>query len=304
MEVVSISDAAFTGFRIVRERPKAVAVWAAVQLVTSLILAAALVVMAGRAFMRLQAIGDAAKMGAGEFAAIFQQLAPFYGLALIFLMAFNAVLYGAMNRAVMRPADDRFGYFRLGADELRQFGVLLLSSAVIVGVYVAAGVIAILAAAIVGLAFRPAAGLAVVLAVLAAICAVIFVAVKLSLASAQTFATAKVNVFGSWALTRGRFWPIFGTYVLAFALAGVVIVLGFVVNFALVAILGGGGAMAAMMHPDFGSLAAMISPMRLAQALVSAVLTALIWPIFLTPPAAIYLRFTAGAEPATGATPR
>jgi hypothetical protein len=298
METFSISEIAFTGFRIVRERPKAVAVWGGVQLIASLVLVAMMVVMAGPALMRLRDMGAAATMDAAEVTALLRRLAPVYGLFLLYALAFNALLYGAMNRAVMSPADDRFGCFRLGPDELRQFALMLLTFAVFIGVYFTTILLAVVLAAVIGLVAKAAAFLVAVLATLAAICAAIFVLVRLSLASAQTFATRKVNLFGSWALTRGRFWPIFGTYILAFAFACVVLVLGFVVSFALAAIVGGGDVMAKMVRPDFSSLAAMFSPALLARMVVSAVITALAWPVILTPPAAIYLRLAAGAAAA------
>jgi len=157
-------------------------------------------------------------------------------------------------------------------------------------------------AVIVALVAKAAAALVAVLATLGAICAAIFVLVRLSLASAQTFATGKVNLFGSWALTRGRFWPIFGTYVLAFAFACVVLVLGFVVSFAAAALVGGGDAITKMMRPDLTSLTALFSPAMLVRTAVNAVIAAMVLPVLLTPPAAIYLRLTTGPAPAAGAT--
>jgi hypothetical protein len=301
METFSISDAAFTGFRIARERPRAVAVWAGIQLIASLALGGTMVVMAGPAFRRLTDLRAVAAMDPSQLTALFQELAPTYAVVLVYLLVFNSVLYGVMNRTVFRPADDRFGYFRLGVDELRQFALLLLTFLVVMVVDIAAAVTAGLAAVIVALMFRPAAGLIVALTVLAGVCAVVFVLVRLSLASAQTFATGRVNLFGSWALTRGRFWSILGTYVLALALGCVVLLLGLVVSLTLGAILGRVGAVTGSTLPAPASLAALVSPARLVGAVVGAVMTALTWPVFLTPPAAIYLRLTAGGASSTGA---
>jgi hypothetical protein len=293
MHGFSISEAAFTGFRIVRERPRAVVVWALIQLAVSLIGGAALVAMAGPDLMRLRALSAAAGAPDGrEALALLGRLAPAYGLVFLYLLAFSPLLYAAMNRAVMRPAADRFGYFRLGADELRQFLLMLLTFAVVLAGYVVVILVAFVVATIVALAAKPAAGLAVVLIGLIAAGAAVFVAVRLSLASAQTFATGKVTLFGSWALTRGRFWPILGTYVLAWAFAGVVYVLWFVLSFALVAVIGGTGAPAANLQPDLGSLAAFLSPAALARTVLGAVVTALLWPVLGAPPAVIYRRLT------------
>ena len=298
----SISEAAFTGFRIVRERPRAVVAWAIIQLAISLTVGGAAIAMAGPDLMRLRALGATAGVkDSGEALALLGRLAPAYGLMLFFFLVFSPLLYAAMNRAVMRPADDRFGYFRLGADELRQFVLMLLMVAVGVGIYLAAIVIAVAIGAVVALAAKPAVGLAVVLCVLAGVGAAIFLAVRLSLASAQTFATGKVTLFGSWALTRGRFWPILGTYVLAGAFAAVVYVLWFVLSFAIVAAIGGVGALGATMQPDLGSLTAFLTPAALAKTVLGAIVTALLWPVLGAPPAVIYLRLAAPTAGAAGA---
>jgi hypothetical protein len=300
MEAFSISDTAFTGFRIVRARPKAVVALAGVQFIAMLVITGVLVATAGPTLMRLREMGALAATDTAATMALLQQMAPGYGLFIVSALVFDALVYAAMNRAVMRPDDDRFGYFRLGVEEMRQFGLLLLSFAVFMGAYFVSFLIAIVIAVAVSSASKAVAGLAAVLTVVAAICAVIFGAVRLSLASAQTFATGRINLFGSWALTRGRFWAILGAYVLVLALAGVVLVVGFVLTFALMTIVGGKDGMAAMMDSNLASLAAFFTPLRLAKAVVSAVIWGLVLPVILTPPAAIYLRLVGGPAPATG----
>ncbi|MEO8926373.1 MAG: hypothetical protein ABI306_04345 [Caulobacteraceae bacterium] len=294
METFSISDAAFTGFRIARERPRAVAVWAGIQFAVSLFLGGLLIALAGRALMKLQALGAESAPSPAEVVVLFGRLAPAYGLILLFALAFNALFYAAMNRTVMAPADDRFGYFRFGADELRQLGLIGLAFALAVVAYIGLIVLAAAVSFFFALVARQATGFALALSALIAVGAAIFLATRLSLASAQTFATGRVNLFGSWALTRGRFWPILGTYVLAATFAAVVLVLGFVVTFAVVALIGGAAAMGQVMQPDLGSLAAFFSVPRLAQTALGAVVTALVWPVVGAPPAVIYQRLTAG----------
>ena len=294
MDSFSITEAAFTGFRIVRRRPRAVIVWAVIQLAVSLAVGGVMAAMAGPDLMRLQGLGAAAaQITDAELLALFGRLGPAFGVIAIFALVFNPLLYAAMNRAVMRPADDRFGYFRLGADEARQLGLMLLKVLVVLGGYMAVVLIAFAAAAAFGSLSKPAAGLAVALVALAGVGAAVFVAVRLSLASAQTFATARVTLFGSWALTRGRFWPILGTYVLADAFAAVVYLLWFVLTFAIVAAIGGLSGVASVMRPDLSSLAAFLTPAALALSVPRAIVAALLWPLVATPPAAIHQRLTA-----------
>src|SRR5437763_1610681 len=127
MAEFSISDTAFTGFRIVRERPTAVLIWAIIQLIASLAATSLFVGMAGPTLMQLRTLGPQLQLNPQQGLAIFRHLAPVYGLILAFELVFNALLFAAMNRAVFRPDDEAFGYFRFGADEFRQLGLLLLA---------------------------------------------------------------------------------------------------------------------------------------------------------------------------------
>ena len=115
-----------------------------------------------------------------------------------------------------------------------------------------------------------------------------FLSVRFSLAPALTFHTRRVNLFGSWALTRGRFWPIAGTYLLTFALTIVVLMLTYLVTIATVAVITGN--LSAVMAPsDMSSLRAFFTAPHIVQIILDAGVSALVWPVTLTPPAAIYL---------------
>jgi hypothetical protein len=297
----SASDAAFTGFRVVAERPWAVAIWAGLQLIVSLAFELFVAFSAGPAFTKLGAIGlQPPGQDPTAVLDLFRQAAPTYLVLFVASLVLNAVLYAAMNRAVLRPAEARFGYLRLAADELRQLGLFAMFAGLGLAAYTVMLFVAMVLVVVIGLIAGESMALALGLAVMlpAIICAFVFLAVRLSLASPMTFETRRINLVGAWRLTQGRFWPLLGTYVIAFALSIVVIVLTFAIALAAIAVVGGGlGALKAGFEPDLSSLTAVLTPPHLAYIVVFAIGQALIWPVTITPPATIY-RALAGANAA------
>jgi hypothetical protein len=304
MASFSVSDAALTGFRIVRERPKVVAIWAVIQFVISLIVAVAMVSWAGPALTSLSAAGGQTSRDPAQALALFRQLAPLYLSLIGFSLVFYPMLYSTMNRAVLRPAEDRFGYVRLGADELRQFGLFLLIAAIglvaCIALIIVVGVIgAVVALALGGTGTTAIYALVFVVLGLATIALWLYFWVRLSLASALTFTTRRINLFGSWTLTQDLFWPLFGAYAVAVILAIVVSLLTVVISTAAAALVGGGtGGLAAIMHPDRSSLAAYLTPGRIISLVIGAISSALVWPVLLTPAASIYRSLTGNVNAA------
>jgi hypothetical protein len=289
----SASDAAFTGFRVVAQRPWIVAVWAFLQLVSALGFNLFMAYSAGPALAKLDQLGvpQPGQDLAPEFD-LFRQVAPTYIVVLLGSMVLNAVLYAAMNRAVLKPTESRFGYLRLAADELRQLGLFAIFLGLGIIAYAVLIIVSAVVIVILGLATGGAGtaalglGLAILLPVV--ICAVVFVAVRLSLASPMTFDTHRIDPLAAWRMTRGRFWPMLGAYVIGFVLSALVVLLTLAIARAAVAVVGGVGALPAGLQVDLSSVAAVVTPPRLAFLVVNAIGQALIWPVTMTPPAAIY----------------
>ena len=302
MAEFSASDAAFTGFRIVAQRPWVVAIWAGLQLVVSLSFELFVAYSAGPAFTKLGQMGlQPPSQDPTVVLNLFRQVAPTYLVLLIGGLILNAVLYAAMNRAVLRPGEGRYGYLRLASDELRQLGLFAIFAGLGLAAYFAMMIVAVVLIVIIGVVAGEGVALALALAILlpAFICAFVFLAVRLSLASPMTFETKRIDLRGAWRLTQGRFWPLLGTYFIAFALSIVVVVLTFAIAVAAVAVAGGGmGALGAAFQSDMSTMASVLTPPRLAYLAVSAVGQALIWPVTMTPPAAIYRTLTGGAAAA------
>lgn len=284
----SIQDAAFTGFEVVRKHPQAVAAWSVYQLVLSLAVGLITIGLLGPDLAQLQATNGQPPKDPAVLMATFGRLLPGYLVLIPVILASNAVMGAAMIRVVLTPDDSRFGFLRLGADELRQAGLGLLAFVVFIGLYLGAALVIGLAAGL-GFVAGQAAGTIVAGALICAgIGAFMVAAVRLSMAPALTFERRRIDLFGSWAITRGYFWPLAGAYLLIIALLAVVYTLGGLIIFALGAVLQGGNIVAAMMRPDYSSIGAYFTPFRFAQVFFTAILTALALPVVFTPPVAIF----------------
>ena len=280
----SIRDTAFTGFRIVRERRDALPIWV---LVAS---AASLIFMTITSFWVAPALPDlkAAAMSSDVAAKALSRLAPSIALLLVAGVLFNATLHAAMNRVVMRPEQSELGYFRLGRDELRQCALLVLIAAVF-GLPCAAWVLgyATFMLGVLKGRFEP----ALFLELVCGAAALVWMSVRLSLAGALTFDRGQVSLMGSWRLTRGRFWRLFSVYLLARAAGGLALILATLIVILIATALSGtaGNPANPPLVADVRQLTTLPGWIEL---LLNAAVSALIWPVMLTPAASIYRQLT------------
>lgn len=209
---------------------------------------------------------------------------------LIYLLAIAAgafvvsIITVAVYRLVLRPEEGGVAWLKLGADEWRQFLVLLIQFLVFLGIY-AVGFGLILA---LSLALKALGGF---IGGLALFIALVFVGVRLSLAGPLTFDKRKVNVFGSWKLTQGRFWALFASYLIpGLILAGIVLAIGLV----LAVLMGGATGLSALeseaADPSamIASMAGLFGLMMLMYFVVFPVLEAFAQLVMNAPPAAAY----------------
>jgi len=204
--MVTVGSIVNGGFRLLRERPLSVLIWGAIYM--ALTVASSLVLM--QPIMAAQA--GAAVPGAMPSPAMFALLIPFY-LGIILL---SVVLYAAALRAALRPEEGGFASIRLGLDELRLVGLILLlimiSLATLIVGMIAATIAALIFAVIAQAAGSGAASVGIILAVVAVYGFAIFVQIRLSPAVPLTILRRKIVIGEAWKLSRGRFWVLFGGY--------------------------------------------------------------------------------------------
>ena len=312
MASFSASDAAFAGFGFVQRKPGAIIIWAIAQLVVSVGLFAVIASQFAPIFAHFATLQQSAAADPKQAAELFRQIMPFYGDMLLFTLVFYPVLFATMNRAVLKPKDSAFGYIRLGGDELRQLGLLLSFVVLGIGAEIVVIILTIIVGVIVGMVAHAASGsdgltfLSLVAVGVGVMCACVYIGVRLSLSSAQTFATGKLNIFGSWELTRGRFWPMFGAYLVAGILCIIVTLLGYVIIVALSVAVGGGqqyldlfAHSGSTVAPPMPTLASLATVPVIIQLILGAALTAMTWPVLMMPAPTIYREIVADARGAS-----
>ncbi|MEM9571247.1 MAG: hypothetical protein AAF996_07260 [Pseudomonadota bacterium] len=179
----------------------------------------------------------------------------YYLLLMVVGIIFWAAFEAAVQRRYVRDAGFSIGF---GADELRLLVVGLLWFLFVIAAYIGfliAGFIVMAPLAATN-ADPGIVGLLMILLGLVGLFVWIWLAVKLSAAGALTIRDRKIHFFSSWGATRGRFWPLFGAYLI---LLIIVLVVYFAVVGTLLAVVFGGGM--DLTNPD--TLAALGNPQTL-----------------------------------------
>lgn len=283
------TESAFEGFRLARRAPSAILAWAGAYVVFFAVFFA----VAGGSLVNIinlaQQIEQSAEPSMEDLAVVFRAYGSMMVLALPLSILFSAVLTAAVARSVIRPEDKRFGYLRLGRDELRILGAtlivaLLMFGVVMVGTTVVSALIGLAAAMSAPFLILPA-----VLAGLALAAACVWLAVRLCLVAPMTFAEQKIAIKESWAMTKGRFWPLLGMAVLAGVMSMLVGLLGSIVIAPMNLIFGGLDSMAGAGTTNVIALLGQFWPALLVWCVVNALLSAAQAAIVYAPFSAAYL---------------
>lgn len=293
----SATDAAFEGFRLVRRNPLALVAWTLLYAVLTLTALFSLSNMVGplEAWTAQADAMDAVDTPSleqvvalmSQFGAIMAQVAWLLPVSMIV----GAMLGAAVARGVLKPSGDPFGYLRLGMDEVRVLVVTFVLGLVMgLAMFVAFLALGVLIAGAKAGGGGGGAAIAGIVGLLAIVCGLIWLSVRLSLAVPITVAEKRFAFFDSFRLTKGRFWPLLGMAVLAFVMVMVVQLLSAIVSMPI-------GMASGMESWSFGSgqdaadvRAALdvTNPWVIAHALVEAVVSALTVGILYAPFAAAY----------------
>lgn len=284
MAKFSASDAAFSGFRLVRENLKTIGVWIAATTVVSIIANAVTIHFFGAQMEAAMALmGNPDGPSPEEMTKLADQMTP----TLLWTLPYNLIVQGitlaALNRLIQRPGDNRYAYLRVGMDEVRQIVVSVLTGlllmAVLFGGVLVTGVLAAAGGGPLG-----------ALVLLGAAGGMIFLLVRLSLASAMTFDKGEIVFFRSMKVTKGAFWSLLGAYVVAAVMSMIVwLLILFIVYAAAAIVTGDFSAAGSALRADTSSLKSYFTPSGIVQQLFSGFMAVLSALIMLSPGPTIYM---------------
>lgn len=264
MAKVSVGSAVGEGFSLIRREPGAVAIWALVLFVFLAIRIAAFLPFYGAI---VSVIAQSAHAGAGtppDIRALLPQLQQAQALNLLVglgQLLVNAVLACAVFRAVLHPEQKGFAYMRLGAAELFlvvfyvAFGIGIAIGAVILAIPLAIiGVLVGHGSAVAGASFAVIAGLAI-------LALVIWLALRMSMFGPMLVEEGEIRLGQAWAMTRGHFGALLAVallLILLFIAAEIVLAgAGFSV---MAASIGGFGPNSPLAHASFPEILARLAP--------------------------------------------
>lgn len=231
----SVGETATAGFGLIARKPLAVLAWGLALLVAAVLPTYVLFWAAGPQLAALMQLGRHATDA--QDPRMVEQIMRMQSGMMLFQLVFwlwstavKAVICSAVFRAVLEPADTRFGYLRLGA---REGWLTLLFLVEYVLAYIAFFVVMLLGVVIVAIVSvggggqGPATiGTAVVVG-LAALALFVWVALKLSMAAPMTFVDRQFRLFESWSFTKGQIGKLLGvTLLLVVFLIGIQVVFG------------------------------------------------------------------------------
>lgn len=289
MRSFSWSRAFGAGFTLIGREPVAILWWALAYFVLALApqfaIAGAMWPMIGQ---MIQAASEGGQPDSDTLMALQANMPLFQLVSIVTSLVTTTVLLSAIYRAVLEPENRRFGYLRLGAQELWVgITVVVLYVALILAIIVVA-----IPFAIVGFVLVRAVGEWAAVIVALAACALLFwLMLRFSLATLVAFAERRFDIGASWTLTAGQAWKLFLVMLVISLLVVVAEMILLGIGMAAV----GGVAAASGLMEGMGDPARILShfwPVILVGALVTSLLGAVALAVFVAPFAEVYKELT------------
>ena len=231
MQRFDATTAAFAGFGIIRRTPFAPAVWGVILLLGAL---PSLLIFP----VLFSALPELAKTGSepdvGQIMAMQMKFMALQPLSIVGSLASRTLVVAAIFRAVLQPLSSRYFFLRAGMGELMLLVVTFVLGMVAAAVMMFALVFIGLLILAVYQASHVAAILAGVIAGLALIGLAVWLILRLSLAVPMSFAQKEFRLIEGWRLTRGNVGSLL---VMAIVNYVVVMVLQLVIGVVLIAVL-------------------------------------------------------------------
>ncbi|ESQ80081.1 hypothetical protein [Asticcacaulis sp. YBE204] len=277
-------DFAFAGLAIIRKNPVAVLTWGAVALVVSLVTNVITIVLAGSALATLQGYEQSPP---SDPMAVFGQIgamAPALILSIVIGLTVAAVIQCAVFRSQLQPEARGFAYLQLGAAEVRQIFATILWTLAFIGFYILFAVAVGISVGLLSLVTQIngfLGGLLIFIAGVAAFVGFLYVLSRWSLVMIQSYAEEKIDIFGSFKLTKGNGWTLLGGYLLLGLATIIVMIVVYGVLFGIT--MGAGGdfmsSIQQMSQPDVTSLSALLTPGFLIQLIVGGLLSGVFYAV-------------------------
>jgi len=252
----SIGTAVGSGFTLVGRRPLSVVSWGFfVYLALFVLFGVGVAIVGLPALSQLGSLGNAqADPSAASriVLAMFLALWPAMLLVMIGSIFVGVMVQGAVFRSILEPDHKAFFSLRFGPAEVALLLLLLL--------YIPVFIVAWLVSAVVvgGLVFAAheihgfLGGFVAFIGCVAYALAFMWIALRFSLAGPMTFAERRVRFFGSWTLTQGQGWRLFGLAWLL-VLVWIAVSIGYSIVSAIINLLFTGAAMASILAASGGS---------------------------------------------------
>ncbi|MDQ0463827.1 hypothetical protein QO010_001598 [Caulobacter ginsengisoli] len=293
MSDFSPTDAAFEGFRIIRDKPGATLGWTAFGFLWFLLLVG--VLSTGLLTHLTEISRELRPTGGGrDWEELAARFGPAATVGFILSFAIYCIIKSAIYRAVLHPDWRGLSHLNLGKDELRVFGVELASLLILAAYWAIGFALVVLVTQPLAWPLRFPIRLLLGFVLMAGW---VWWGVRLALNKVASYAEAQVSVFGSWALTRGRFWPLLGMFLAAGVMGVLLALFGLAVTLGVIRAVGLSAKGAVEGHLDVAGALAALGKILLAAA-VNILALILQLTITIAPTARAYERIkAAGAAP-------